>query len=227
MQRVMGLILAAIAVQFVVDGIQSVLPGFAAALNSERLWDPVTGTFDPVAYGRNLFCAGHIQLPDGRTLIVGGHISADNGLADTTIFDPVSRSYFRGPDMSVGRWYPTVTTLPDGRLVTVAGRDSASRVVLIPEIWENNTWVQLPGASLTLPYYPRDFVAPNGKVFYAGERVQARWLDVDAVTTNGRGKWSTSAGLKHLWPYNRDASGEHLPLRLSCPTGWAKGMQHH
>jgi multiple antibiotic resistance protein len=32
MQRVMGLILAAIAVQFVVEGIQTVLPGFAAAL---------------------------------------------------------------------------------------------------------------------------------------------------------------------------------------------------
>jgi multiple antibiotic resistance protein len=34
MQRVMGLILAAIAVQFVVEGIQAVLPGFAAALKS-------------------------------------------------------------------------------------------------------------------------------------------------------------------------------------------------
>ncbi len=32
LQRVMGLILAAVAVQFVVEGIQAVLPGFAAAL---------------------------------------------------------------------------------------------------------------------------------------------------------------------------------------------------
>ena len=34
MQRVMGLILAAVAVQFVVEGVQSVLPGFAAALKA-------------------------------------------------------------------------------------------------------------------------------------------------------------------------------------------------
>jgi multiple antibiotic resistance protein len=34
MQRVMGLILAAISVQFVVDGIQAVLPGLAAALKA-------------------------------------------------------------------------------------------------------------------------------------------------------------------------------------------------
>ena len=55
------------------------LDGFDAAPNSERLWDPATGTFTPVPYGRNLFCAGHIQLADGRTLIVGGHITANDG----------------------------------------------------------------------------------------------------------------------------------------------------
>ena len=85
--------------------------------------------------------------------------------------------------MAAGRWYPTVTTLADGRMVTVAGRDSASNEVLIPEIWEGG---QLGPSRRRepagCPYYPRQFVAPNGRLFYAGERIQARWLDVDAVT---------------------------------------------
>ncbi len=85
------------------------LDGFAADPNSERLWDPATGAFTPVPYGRNLFCSGHIQLADGRTLLVGGHINANEGLADTTLFNPMTKTYFRGPDMSVGRWYPTAT----------------------------------------------------------------------------------------------------------------------
>jgi hypothetical protein len=34
--------------------------------------------------------------------------------------------------------------------------------------------------------------------------VKGRWLDVDAVTTKGRGRWSTATGLTHLWGYNRD-----------------------
>ena len=63
------------------------LDGFDAALNSERVWNPQTGIFRSVPYGRNLFCGGQIQLADGRTLFVGGHIAAYEGLADTTLFN--------------------------------------------------------------------------------------------------------------------------------------------
>jgi hypothetical protein len=152
-----------------------------------------------------LFCAGQTFMADGRLMVSGGHKADDRGLDVTNIFDPVSQTWVTGlPKMAKGRWYPTVTTLADGRVVTVAGRDEASSEVLLPEIWENNRWVQLTGASLRLPYYPRQFVAPNGKLFYAGERVRAHWLDVDVVTTGGRGKWTSGTGLAHLWPYNRD-----------------------
>ena len=88
------------------------LDGFGAALNSERLWNPTTNTFRPVPYGRNLFCSGHIQLADGRTLIVGGHITAYEGLADTTLYNAQTNTYFRGADMAEPRWYPDRDAAP-------------------------------------------------------------------------------------------------------------------
>ncbi|HEX3234060.1 MAG TPA: galactose oxidase-like domain-containing protein [Gemmatimonadales bacterium] len=173
-----------------------------------RLWDPSVGaptTAIQVRADTMLFCSGHTLMADGNVMVSGGHKNDDRGLDVTNIFDPVAQTWSHGlPKMAAGRWYPTVTTLADGRVVTVAGRDAASQVVLIPEIWEGGKWVRLTGASLKLPYYPRQFLAPNGKLFYAGERVKAHWLDVDLVTTSGRGKWTSSTGLTHLWPFNRD-----------------------
>ncbi len=158
------------------------LDGFDAGPNSERLWDPATGIFTPVPYGRNLFCAGHIQLADGRTLLVGGHINANEGLADTTIFNPVTRTYFRGPDMTVGRWYPTATELPDGRVLTLGGDNivqdrpgadpplSDASVNSLPEVYNptTNTWQDLDAARITSPLYPFMFVLSDGRVFDAG-----------------------------------------------------------
>jgi hypothetical protein len=89
-------------------------------------------------------------------------------------------------------------------MLTMAGRDSAGKVVTTPEIWESNQWVELPGAgALVIPYYPRNFVDPkNGLIFMAGERVQSRWFDVDASSAGGRGRWIN--GPTHIWPFNRD-----------------------
>jgi hypothetical protein len=173
-----------------------------------RLWDPAVGpptTAQMIPVDTMLFCSGHAFMADGRLMVSGGHKADDRGLDVTNIFDPVSQTWATGlPKMAKGRWYPTVTTLADGRMITVAGKDTTSSVVVAPEIWENNRWVQLTGSTQVLPYYPRDFVAPNGRLFYAGERVYARWFNPDAVTANGRGSWTWTSALKHLWPYNRD-----------------------
>ena len=59
-------------------------------------------------------------------------------------------------------------------MLTMAGRDSASKVVTTPEIWENGHWVQLQGAgTFNVPYYPRNFVDPKipTRIFMAGERI--------------------------------------------------------
>src|SRR3954447_4006727 len=199
-----------------------------------RLWTPGSGppsvTAVAISEPDMLFCSGHALMADGKLMVAGGHYGDDRGLRVTNIFDPVSETWATGlSKMALGRWYPTVTMLPDGKMVIVAGRDSASRVVTVPEIWEGGRWIRLPGASFTFPYYPRDFVDPKtGRLFYAGERIQARWLDVDAVTANGRGKGTTGTGLKHLWPFNRDygsavmyATGKILVVGGGGYTGWS------
>jgi fibronectin type 3 domain-containing protein len=169
------------------------------APNSERIWDPATGTFTSVPYSRNLFCAGHIQLADGRTLILGGNIGADDGLPDTTIFNPTDNTYFRAPDMSVGRWYPTATELPDGRVLTLAGDNIVqdrpgqshpfedASVNSLPSIFnpKTNTWTDLTAGRLTSPLYPFMFVLADGRVFDAGPDTTTRIFDPGSST------WST------------------------------------
>ncbi|MEO7987790.1 MAG: galactose oxidase-like domain-containing protein, partial [Gemmatimonadales bacterium] len=174
-------------------------------MGSPRLWDPAAGTPAATAIrvpaDTMLFCAGHSLMADGKLMVSGGHKLDDRGLDVTNIFDPATETWSHGlPKMAKGRWYPTVTELGDGRMVTVAGKDTSKSTVLIPEVWENGAWTQLTGASLLLPYYPRDFLAPDGKIFMAGERTKSMWLDVNA--SGGNGAWTN--GPSHLWPFNRE-----------------------
>jgi len=151
-----------------------------------QIWDPITRTFTAVPSPSLLFCAGHDFLPDGRLLVAGGHISDVHGLPNTNVFDPQTETWQALPPMAAGRWYPTNTTLPNGEVLTLSGTDTGGVVVRIPEVWDGSGWRQLTGASLDLPLYPRAFVAPDGRVFYAGEGQPSRYLDV-----SGTGHWTT------------------------------------
>src|SRR4029077_17459710 len=57
-----------------------------------------------------------------------------------------------------------------------------------PQVWQNATasWRYLTTAHLALPFYPFMFVAPNGKVFWAGPQKATQYLDV-----TGTGAWSS------------------------------------
>jgi WD40 repeat protein len=155
-----------------------------------RTWDPASGAFTVVPSPSLLFCSGHAFLPDGRLLVAGGH-KADAldtpglGLPNTNIFDPATGAWQAMPAMAKARWYPTNTRLPNGEVVTIAGSDENGVNVLIPEVWNGTAWRQLTSAALELPLYPRTFVAPDGRIFYAGEDPQSRYLDV-----TGTGHWT-------------------------------------
>jgi hypothetical protein len=72
--------------------------------------------------------------------------------------------------------------------VTLAGTDENGDQVTAPEVWNGSGWTELLGATRTLPYYPRTFVAPNGLVFYAGELRETAYLD-----PSGSGSWTPVA----------------------------------
>ncbi len=133
----------------------------------------------------DIFCSGHTMLADGRLLVAGGHIGNMTGLKDANVFDYRTNTWTRVADMAFGRWYPTVTELPDGRAVVLGGSDSMAAQVKIPELWNGTTWTQLTGAVLQVPYYPWMFVAPDGRLFMAGGNRGTRFLNVA-----GTGSWS-------------------------------------
>jgi hypothetical protein len=152
------------------------------------LWNPGTGDFTTLSDPYWLFCAGHSLLPDGRVLAAGGHISDDHGLPDAATFSPTTGSWTKLPAMKFGRWYPTNTTLANGEVLVIAGRNQSGNHVTTAEVWTGTKWRPLTTAKLRLPYYPRTWVAPNGQVFYAGEQKVTRYL-----STAGTGAWDTVA----------------------------------
>ena len=150
-----------------------------------QVWNPATGAFFAVPSPALVFCAGHDWLPDGRLLVVGGHIAPSQGLAVTNIFDPATATWEAVQPMAQGRWYPSTTTMPNGEVVAIAGEDATGNPVPIPEVWNGSSWRQLTGASLAMANYPRTFVAPDGRIYVAGSSRQTRWLDV-----SGAGQWT-------------------------------------
>ena len=192
------------------------------------LWNPKTNAVTNVPLGRNLFCAGHAFLPDGRLLVAAGQFpaplldgvpldspAAGRGVAyDLNVFDPVSRSWTRLPDMAEGRWYPTAVTLDDGRVLVMSGnnaifagadgtRDSLEifSVSGSPPMLSRGPYEQLPGIPIQgrVPYrwgwcydwhfyhlYPFAHVLPNRTVFVHWKR---RTADFYPARPAGSFRW--------------------------------------
>ena len=168
---------------FTIDGFGDA-PELRAPLESDH-WH-----FVQVPYARNLFCAGHIQMGDGRTALGRRPHQRERRAPGHDDLQPVGRTYFRGTDMSVGRWYPTATQLPDGRVLTFAGDNiqinlpgdppfKESSVNSLPSIYNptTNTWTDLNRARLSTPLYPHLFVLSDGRVFDAGPDKTTRILN--------------------------------------------------
>ena len=125
-------------------------------------------------YETNLFCSGHAYLPDGRLMFVGGGNWADDTpIKDASLFDPFQLSFTQLPPMFEERWYPTCTTLADGRILVISGNKANGQVNCIPEVFDPITWSwqRLENADREvsgLIDYPFMFALSDPLVFMAG-----------------------------------------------------------
>ncbi len=142
-----------------------------------QVWDPSTQTFTTQTAPDSIFCAGVAELPDGRVITVGGFggLSTGNqGIVDTTIFNPATQTWTRMADMHYPRWYPDLTELSDGRYVAISGNSTSDTTWAdTPEVYDPsaNTWTVLSKVSTSQIHeeeYPFSYLVPNGDVFTIG-----------------------------------------------------------
>src|SRR4051812_28503531 len=143
------------------------LPASTVPLQVTEPVDIDQGTYNGLIVKDDLFCAGTTLTADGKVFVAGGtraYIVPSTGapavtlgLTYETMFDPKSNVWSRLPGSMVGvgatgtsgRWYPTVTRLPNGKILVVGGFD---RIIGGPaynfstEIWDPTTRTQVLAA---------------------------------------------------------------------------------
>jgi len=152
-------------------GCPSGAPYSAANGSGALLVDPGSGTITQFSVAWDMFCNSMVVMQDGRVLINGGTVQYDPffGAKTNALFDPANNTFTNIQNMAHGRWYPTATTLGDGRVMTFSGLTETGGTNTAVEIYTlGSGWSAQYVAPWTPPLYPRMHVLPNGKVFVSG-----------------------------------------------------------
>jgi len=139
------------------------------------VWDPTAGLPDGHITLDNLtltdtFCSAQVILPDsGRIFIAGGDnwsgtSTTGVGNNNTNLYSFSDDTLTRGPNMNRPRWYASTSVLPTGEVYVQGGWGGADR----PEVRNAGGGFRLltnVNTSALDWWYPRNFVAPDGRVF--------------------------------------------------------------
>ncbi|MGW1073915.1 galactose oxidase-like domain-containing protein [Streptomyces sp. NPDC002537] len=157
---------------------------FKAGTFTSAVYDPRTGGMKTIPTPVDMFCGGHVQLSDGRVLIMSGnkaYPAADGshgyeGFKDSYVFDPATESYTRVNDMNDGHWYPSATLLGNGDVITFGGlrEDSSGSVTAERFSQAQQKWLPANQVNQTWSYwglYPSMILMQDGRLFYSGSHV--------------------------------------------------------
>lgn len=157
---------------------------FDAGTFTSAVYNPADGSYKVIPTPKDMFCSGHIQLQDGRVLVLSGNKAfpaADGshgyeGYKDSYIFDPVTETYSRTNDLNDGHWYPSATELGNGDVISFGGLREDSTGSVTAEYWSDaeQKWLALWQVNQTWSYwglYPSMILMQDGRLFYSGSHV--------------------------------------------------------
>jgi hypothetical protein len=175
-----------------------------------RVLDLGTGAEKTLTQSEDLFCAGQTTLANGTILLAGGTLLYDtnpnncnadwHGLKAAYEFNPSTESFTKVQNMLHGRWYPTLVTLPDGKVWCYSGYDEYGVYNRLVEVYNPATkiWTRIAapsgglsytvglnqscgavtptysGAGQATSYYPRAHLMPSGLIVMNGFRSEIR-----------------------------------------------------
>ncbi len=184
------------------------------------VWNPVDGlegghiTLDS-ARQTDIFCSSQVIMPEtGSVFIAGGdnwitttNSTNNQGNNNSNVFqsnqDGSLNTLTRTTSMNRARWYSSSTALVNGEIYIQGGNGGGD----LPEVRQRNgNFRLLTGANTSglTPTYPRNFLAPDGRVF--GYDPDGRMYYVDTATARGRSRlagqflssyagWTSSAAM--------------------------------
>jgi len=182
--------------------IEGVGAGDYNAINNASLFDPKTKQFERIASppamqyaeSNDLFCAGHLQLGDGNVLFIsgtgryypGGRFT---GSRQANIYNWKTGKWSPAGQLKEGRWYPTLVSLADGKIVIFSGlklnapnqinpsieiydpKTGKFQYIDLTEIDDSpfNTYIKGADSFDTIDLYPRVFPTADGRLLITGD----------------------------------------------------------
>ena len=105
---------------------------------TSQLYDPATGKWSQTGdmnYPRQHINADNslVKLPNGKIMVLGGvridkWCDAHSPVPPPELYDPETGTWSPGPPMAVNRIYPTISVMPDSKVLVCGGNDNGTYI---------------------------------------------------------------------------------------------------
>ena len=173
--------------------------------------------------GTDLFCSSQVLLPAGDTVLISGgdnwtgSVTTNTGNNNSNLYSVGSQALARSGNMNRARWYATSTVLLNGEIFIQGGVGGDD----FPEIRATAGSFRLMSGAGTAglsPYYPRNFIAPDGRVFGFDDVGQMYY-----ITTAGTGSITLSGQFGSAYTGADSSAAMFAPGRILQFGGNSRG----